>query len=154
MPNLRELNTGELLVVASLRLYAMPFRDPSRDHPDWRAGFVAAGIGPIAVPAFGALFRIVSRTNLYPLDIGCPHCRDLRRDEAKLLRLIALHHHGRQPEAATILREWLPSSAARMAAMPALGLAFALERGGMVLPLRETPPFHAPVSDRGLALVH
>ena len=155
MPALEGLNTGELLLVTSLRLYAMPFREPSRAHPDWRRGFVAAGIGAVAVPAFEALFGIVSRANRYPLDIGGPCCTGLHRDEAKFLRITALHQLGRYPEAGAGLREWLPPAAARMAAMPALGVAFALERGGLRLPLREVAvPFPPRVPDRGLALVH
>jgi hypothetical protein len=134
---LSELGTPELLLVTSLRLYALPFRTPHRHHLDWRGGFGAAGIGDVAVPNFAALFGIVSRTALRPLAIGCPHCRRLGFDESLYLRLIALKQRSRWQEAATILREWTPPAAARMAAMPVLGLAYALERGRLIVPLRE-----------------
>lgn len=149
-----ELTTGELLLVTSLRLYALPFREPHLVHPDWRGGFNAAGVGEVAVPAFAALFDVVSRVPLYPLEIGGPRCHRLHRDEAKFLHLIALKQRSRYPEANTILRQWVPAAAARLAAMPALGLAFALERRGLRLPLREIPlPFPSPLPDRGLGLV-
>jgi hypothetical protein len=155
MPSLAELTTGELLLVASLRLYAAPFRDPVGRHPDWRGGFIAAGIGSVAVPAFATLLGIVSRVPLYPLEIGCPHCRGLGRDEAKLLRMTALHQHGLLSAAAAILHEWLPPAAARMAGMPALGLAFALDRGGLRIPRRDAMSAAAawPLPDRGQDLV-
>jgi hypothetical protein len=45
-----ELRTAELLLVATLRLYALQCRDPAGDHPDWRDGFRAAAIAECAVP--------------------------------------------------------------------------------------------------------
>lgn len=151
---LADLCTGELLLVASLRLYAMPFRDPGGCHPDWRGGFHAAGIEQIAVPSFRALFDIVSRVPLRPLEIGCPHCLRLAGDEAAFLCMTALHQRGRIGEAAAILLDWLPPAATRMAAMPALSLAFALQRGGLFLPLRreQSSAWTSP-PDRGLGLL-
>jgi hypothetical protein len=155
MPSLAQLTTGELLLVASLRLYATPFHDRMGKHLGWRGGFIAAGIGPVAVPAFAALFGIVSRVPLYPLEIGCPHCQGLGRDEVKFLRMTALHQHGLLTAAAAILHKWLPPAAARMAGMPALGLAFALDRGGLRILRRDAmsaaPDW--PLPDRGQDLV-
>jgi hypothetical protein len=34
----------------AMRLWSLPLRDPGGQHPDWRPGFVAAGI--VRLPAF------------------------------------------------------------------------------------------------------
>ncbi len=40
---INELRTAELFVLAAVRLWAAPHRDPGKTHPDWRGSFVAAG---------------------------------------------------------------------------------------------------------------
>jgi hypothetical protein len=155
-----ELSAAELLLVATLRLYALQCRDPAGDHPDWRDGLRAAVIAECGVPAFNALFNIISVAALRPLDVRCPHCCFLGEDEANFLRLEGLMQRAQTEAAAAILASWLPNSAARMAMLPAQGLANAMLRGGLIIPMWNTKP-EAPqnnrlasaCADRGLALL-
>lgn len=155
--SLAELGTAELLVVASLRLWALPFKDPEGDYPDWRAGFAAAGIEDEGAPAFDIMFRIVLRSTKRPLDVRCPCCAELGRDEAWLLQLASLLQRERLEEAALVLAEWLPESALAMALLPAKGFADALSAGSLRIPLRHREAAgetsRSGYADRGLALV-
>jgi hypothetical protein len=151
---LAELGTAELLVVASLRLWALPFKYPRESHPDWRAGFCAAGIEDEGAPAFDILFRIVLQSAKRPLDVRCPCCAQLGKDEAWLLQLASLLQRERLEEAAGVLAEWLPPAALRMAMLPAKSFADALSAGRLRIPLRHaSAAARASYADRGLALV-
>ncbi len=151
---LATLNTAELLLVASLRLFALAHCDPD-GGPDWRGGLAASGAGRCAVPAFDALFGIVAAAAKRPLDVRCRHCPHLSRDEGRLLQTIGLLQHGRMFAARDVLSDWLPPAAVRLAILPAKGLASALMRArlfvpepgaGLEMPRRQT--------HRGSALVH
>jgi hypothetical protein len=156
---LAELATAELLAVATIRLWALPFKDPETSHPDWRAGLSAAGIEDEGVPAFDILFRIVIQASLRPLDVRCPRCARLGQDEAWLLQLVSLLQRDRLGEAAAVLEEWIPPAARRMAMLPAKGFADALSGAGLRIPLRHreaaaiAAPGSAAYADRGLTLV-
>jgi hypothetical protein len=152
------LRTAELLPVVTLRLFALPWCAPGEHHPDWRDGLSAAGIGETGVPAFHALFTLVATTPRRALDVRCRHCRRLGHDEGLLLRLISLLQSGWAPDASAILEDWLPPAAARMAMLPAHGLADAMKTKGLVVPLRHREAGNLPKAslgcrDRGLALV-
>jgi hypothetical protein len=155
-----ELGAAALLLVAALRLYAAQSRDPAGDHPDWRDGFRVAAIAECAIPALNALFKIISVAALRPLDVRCPHCRFLGEDEANFLRLEGLLQRAQTDAAAAILAGWLPNSAARMAMLPAQGLANAMVRGGFIVPMWKIKPevpqrdgLALACADRGLALL-
>jgi hypothetical protein len=155
-----ELAAAELLLVATLRLFAARCRDPAGNHPDWRNGFRAAAIAECAIPAFSALFNIISGAALRPLDVRCPHCRFLGEDEAHFLRLEGLLQGSQTGAAAAILAGWLTDSAARMAMLPAQGLANAMMRGGLIVPIRNRRPeaqqrdrLASVCTDPGLALL-
>jgi hypothetical protein len=110
------------LLVTSLRLWAAAWQDPEAGDPDWRGGFTAVGIDFCAVPAFDSLFEIVASSPLRPLDVRCPHCMQVGRDEARFLQLLSLLQRDRVEEAVAILAEWLPPAALRLALLPAEGL--------------------------------
>jgi hypothetical protein len=82
----------------------------------------AAGIEDEGAPAFDILFRIVLQSAKRPLDVRCPCCAHLGKDEAWLLQLASLLQRERLEEAAAVLGEWLPPSALRMALLPAKAL--------------------------------
>jgi hypothetical protein len=108
------LRTAELLPIVTLRLFALPWYEPSERHPDWRDGMRAARIGETGIPAFHALFTLVATTPRRALDVRCRHCRHLGHDEGLLLRLISLLQSGWAPGASAILEDWLLPTAARM----------------------------------------
>jgi hypothetical protein len=156
---LADLRTAELFVISSLRLWVLPHRDPTGVHPDWRGGFVAAGIDDFGAPAFDGLFQIVAATARRSLDVRCLRCARLGEDEGFLLQLLSLLQRERTEAASAILRDWLPSAAARLALLPAQGFARALMEGGLSIPVRHAEAASADYvgatgySDRGLALV-
>jgi hypothetical protein len=126
-----DLGTAELFVVTVLRLWADPV-----PLADWRSAFRAAGIAPGGAPAFGSLMWVVAGAARRALDVRERRCRGLGRDEGMLLRLISLLQHDRAVEAASVLAEWLPPAAVRLAAPEAGVLAVALARVGLIVPLR------------------
>jgi hypothetical protein len=133
-----ELRSAELLLAGAFRLYASERIDPKRRWPDWRQGFVAAGIAADGVPAFERLFEIVTAVPLRPLSVRCIHARFLAEDEGRLLQMVGQLQQGREEEAARLLEGWIPPAAVQLA-MPALrGLAFAMQGGGLSVPPRKS----------------
>lgn len=156
---LADLGTAELLLTTALRLWSLPHKDPLGRHPDWRPGFVAAGIDDDGIPAFEALFDLVAAAPRRPFDVRCLRCTVLGADEGRLLQLVSLLQHDRPGPAAGILADWLAPAGARMALLPARGLTGALQAGGLVVPLRHLHAValaelrRAGRADRGFALV-
>jgi hypothetical protein len=156
---LADLRTAELLLVAALRLWMAPYRDPGSAAADWRAGFEAGGIDADGMASFDGLFRIVATTPRRALDVRCPRCAALGRDEGWLLQLIGMLQHGRLTEGTGILGDWLPMAPVRAALPVALTLARSFAVGGLMLPLRHVDAamvsHRAPASaDRGMLLLH
>jgi len=143
----------------TLRYFAQQCRDPASISPGWRDGFHAAGIDDCGVPAFDGLFSIGAAAALHPLDVRCPRCRFLGKDERLFLQLVSFLQYRQIGEAGQILTGWLPPAAAQMAMLPALGLARALVRSRMIVPRRQTEETistrtASALGDHGLALVH
>jgi hypothetical protein len=111
------LQTAEMFLVATLRLWAAPHRNPTETHPHWHQGFEAAGLEDTGTSAFDAFFRIGAAAARRPLDVRCVRCAHLGEDEAWFLQLIGLLQRNRTREAEAILATWLPPTASR-AAMP------------------------------------
>lgn len=157
---LDQLRTAELLVVAVLRLWAAPLREPDRMHPHWQNGFLAADVGEDGLAAFDRLMRVVLATARHPLDLRCPHCPHLGEDEARLLDAVSLLQQRCHAEAAAIMDGWLPPSAARVAMPAAVALAVALGEAGLRLsghPQAAVAPVVGaivPRADRGILLTH
>jgi hypothetical protein len=155
---LTDLGTAELLLTATLRLFALPWRGGDGPHPDWQGGCVAAGIDGSGVAAFGSLFGIVVTVHLRPLDIREPPCRFLGSDEGFLLQLVSLMQYERPGDAQAILATWVPPAAVRMAMPPAHSLAAAMARRSLTVPLRHAEAAILPRvtrihADPGLVLV-
>jgi hypothetical protein len=156
---LTELQTSELFVVMSLRLWVSAYLDPTGAGGNWRSGFDAAGLDDAGRDAFDALLRTVAATALRALDVRCPRCRELGEDEGRLLQLLSLLQRGRRSGAAAILADWMPSAAARLALISAHGFATSLRDRGLNIPLRHSEaargarPSASACADRGLALV-
>jgi hypothetical protein len=129
------LGTAELLLTATLRLYAASHLGDMHG-PDWSGGLARSGAGCCAVPAFDALFGIVAVAARHPIDVRCRHCTSLSRDEGRFLQLVGLLQHGRTFDARDVLCGWLPPAAMRLAILPAKGLATSLARARLLVPLR------------------
>lgn len=151
-----ELRSAELFLAGAFRLYASARIDPKRRWPDWRQGFVAAGIAADGVPAFERLFEIVTAVPLRPLSVRCIHARFLAEDEGRLLQMVGLSQRGREEDAAALLEGWIPPAAVQLA-MPALrGLAFAMQGVGLSVPPRrsERQPWPSVWDESGAPTLH
>jgi hypothetical protein len=145
-----DLCTAELFLVTVLRLWAAG-HGGSIPPAEWPSAFRAAGIERGGAPAFGSLMWVVAGAARHPLDVRPRHCRGLGHDEGLLLRLISLMQRDRLVEASTILAEWLPTAAVRLAAREAGALAAALAQAGLIVPLRHA---EAAVVSRLAACAH
>lgn len=131
-----ELRTAELFLAQAFRLYASALIDPQRGWPDWRTGFVAAGIAADGVPAFERLFEIITAVPRRPLNVRCIHSHFLSDDEGRLLQMVGLLQRRRTEAAEALLADWIPAAAARLA-LPALqSLAYAMANVGLSVPPR------------------
>jgi hypothetical protein len=152
------LRTPELFVLAALRHWVAPHRDPGGAHGDWRGAFQAAAIEETGAPSFDAFCRILGAAAVAPLDVRCVKCARLGEDEAWLLQLVSLMQRDRVIEAAAILEHWLPRAAARIAFAHVGSFAAAMASARLVVPHR--PGVAAATSAVGqthrpaLALVH
>jgi hypothetical protein len=130
------LRTAESLIIVTLRLRVLRWREPGRNEPDWREGLKAGNLPSWAIKAFEGLFQIVVTTTRYPLDVRGLHCSRLGFDEGRFLQLVSFFQHYRTGQAEAMLEDWLPAVACRPAADSAASLACALQRAGLLLPLR------------------
>src|SRR5581483_6075138 len=137
-----DLQVAEMFLVATLRLWAAPHRDPAATHPHWRTGFSAGGLDDDGASAFDGLLRVIAIATRRPLDIRCVKCPRLGEDEASFLQLIGLIQRGCKVGADLILAEWLPPAAARTALSYAVIVAMALRGRDLVVPQR--PSLAAP----------
>jgi hypothetical protein len=154
---IEQLRTPELFVLAALRHWVAPHRDPAGTHGDWRGAFRAAAIEETGAPSFDSFCRILGTAALSPLDVRCVKCARLGEDEAWLLQLVSLMQRDRVIEAAAILEHWLPRAAARIAFAYVGSFAAAMAGAHLVVPHRPgleaasaMPQVHRPA----LALVH
>ena len=131
---LRELRTAELLLVATLRLYAVSRHGHAR--LDWCAGLRAAGLNGAPIEAFSDFFGAIRATERRKLDVGCPHCQVLGPDEGLFLQLIAALQRGRIQQAAAVLADWTASDTPARTLVPIRVFADALAQAGLIIPPR------------------
>lgn len=150
---LDELRTAELLLVATLRLFA---EDAWREWPrsDWQEGLVTAGVTPDGVEGLAELFLIIAVAPRRKLAIPCRHCRFLGPDEGRFLQLVGLLQRRHFDEAAAILSQWVVPGAARLALSPTGRLADGLARRGLIVPPRRWPAPSAGGGFAGSAWIH
>lgn len=154
---LSDLTTAETLLVATLRLFALPWQEPGGEHPDWRTGLRAGALPFWTATMFGSFFRVVVAATRRPLDVRCLHCLQLGYDEGRLLQVVSLLQHRRREEAQAVLESWLPPTACRFALPSAEGLARGLAQAALIIPPRHSlvpvlPPHQLQINP-GLALV-
>lgn len=154
------LRTPELFVLAALRHWVAPHRDPQGDYGDWSGAFRAAGIEESGAPSFDAFCHILGTAARTPLEVRCVKCARLGEDEGWLLQLVSLMQRDRVIEAAAILEHWLPRAAARIAFAHIGSFAAAMAGARLIVPHRPpatqlaTTELRATRSRPALALVH
>lgn len=156
---LSELLTPEIFVVLLIRLRVAAQFDPGSMPEDWRAGMQAAGIAREGADAFDLLMHLFGSVLHLPLDVRSLRCGGLGQGEALLLQTISLLQHDRFEAAESILSQWLPPGASRIAAQQAQRFGSALAATHLVIPMRHSQAAHLdlsrpPAYDRGAALIH
>lgn len=156
--SLAELNAAELLLAASMRLYTRS-RGGETDGLDWYESLLAAGVRPCGVVAFGILLEGILSSSASALDIRCPCCSDLGKDEGDLLQAIALLQRQRFGDAHAMLGRWFTPLEQSAMISPAAHVAFACAAAGVQVPLRlcdtaMVPYFDVSGSEAGISFVH
>ncbi len=129
-----DLTPGELFPLSVLRLWAAPHRDPNGTHADWREPFSLADLDHDTVADFDGFMRIVLATAARSLDIRCAHCPRLGMDEATFLLVVGSLQRMRPLRASTLLGQWMPATAARIALRYAGAFARAAADAGLWIP--------------------
>jgi|GEM_PF-954233 hypothetical protein len=135
-----ELGQAETLLLMTLRLWALPHRNPGKHYPDWRTGLLQIGAGTEACAAFDALTSLFLHYSERAMDIRCTCNTKLGDDEAWFLQVVALLHEYRFWEAQDILGDWLSAAVADMALMCAMHFAQCLKKAGVTVPLFSREP--------------
>lgn len=131
---LSELRTPEILLVATLRIFA---EGVWSQHPrDWSEGLVAADVSADGIEGLARLFDVIAVAPRRKLAVACMHCRILCPDEALFLQLIASLQRKNIDDAKMILQNWVAPAAVRAAIPYAQSLADGLARQGLLLPRR------------------
>ena len=131
---LTELRTPELLLVATLRIFAESAW--AHNSKDWSEGLVAANVSPEGVRGLIGLFDVIAVAPLRKLAVACIHCRVLCPDEGRFLQLIASLQRSDTDDATQVLLNWVAPAAARLALPHAQALADSLAQQGYLLPRR------------------
>lgn len=158
--SLRGLRTAELFLVLSVRLWVQAAVAPERAAGDWREGCRHAGIDEDGMEAFDNLFGIIAAAVDRGLEVHPFDCPRLGIDEAWLLAAVAEMQHRREAGFGCVLTNWLPPAARRSAYGPLLGVAAALARVRLIVPLQpheaDSPveEHRVPSPDPGYRLVH
>ncbi|HEY4250756.1 MAG TPA: hypothetical protein VGM87_06135 [Roseomonas sp.] len=139
-----DLGSGELFVVAALRAWVAPIRDPDGTHPDWQALFRMAGVAGEAAHAFDRLMGIVARSAIRLLDVRCCRCPGVGADEEAMLRIIGALQAGEALSAIEDLIDWLPQDALTPALQGAQRFATLTAAAGLRLPFTMSPAQSAP----------
>jgi hypothetical protein len=124
--SLKNLNTAELFVVSSLRLWMLPHYDQEHWYPDWRAGFARARIDSDGELGFHIFCEMLAAGRLEPLRVRALLCPRLGEDEAWPLRIVGLLQQDQLTGAQSILTQHCAASAGRLALAPARDFARAL----------------------------
>ena len=134
---LSELETAELFIISSLRLWFLARLDRERLYPCWRHGFARMGISCRGAWGFDQLCRILGTTAVRSLDIHQLQCPRIGDYEAGVVRALGFIQHDRLKAAQSALLDWCPASAVRVALEPVGALADALHERSLLIPMRE-----------------
>jgi hypothetical protein len=134
---LSELETTELFIISSLRLWFITRLDRERAYPCWRHGFARSGISCRGAWGFDQLCRILGTTAVRSLDIHRLECPRIAAYEAGVLRTLGFIQHNRPDAARFALLDWCPASVVRIALEPAGALADALQECSLLIPMRK-----------------
>lgn len=125
------LSTAEALIVTSFRLWAAPHMERDVSHSGWKTGLHVAGVAPYGLHAFDTLLWVTLASGSNPLDVRCHTCTELGRDEAHLLKMLAMCQAGTITDGVMPLNFWMPCFAAQAAFVHLQLFAVALCNAGL-----------------------
>jgi hypothetical protein len=137
---IQELGASERLMLMTLRLWAMPHRQPDKPVSDWRNGLYHCGAGDQACVAMEAFLNILLSYSERLMDVRCTCNTQLGFDEGCFLQILAFLQHDRHAEAQAILADWVPLPVQGMALICAIHLAESLRKAGVLVPLFQRQP--------------
>jgi len=133
------LDPAECLLLAALRWWLAAIRQ-AKDPLVWLRQTMAAAGAPDAAHSVDQLMRVVARTARRQVEIGCPCCLGLSRDERRLLHAASLAQAGETARAEEVLRAGMLSAVgAEFALGPLEGLGELLASAGFIFPRRSVP---------------
>lgn len=127
-----DLRFTEQFVVWSIRKWVEVMRTNDGEMSILQNAFVQAEIGD-AFEIFDYIMRGVTVSAKRMIEVRCVRCRAVSLDETIFLGMIEAGQQGDAINASMYLESWLPAAAARIAHLPLIHLAEAMDQAGMRL---------------------
>jgi hypothetical protein len=126
-------DSAEQTVLRAVRTWLRPHCDAYGKEESWRGVLVEAGLGADGIGQFDLLMGTLCRASRRTLDTRCRCASELAKDEAALLRTIALLQSTRSEAAVQLLNDWLPMPSVSGMLKSARWFAIALLDAGLRL---------------------
>lgn len=127
------LTRAETLLLWAIRAWVAGHRHGIAVIANLRTTFRNEG-APAAAEAVDDLMGFIGDSAGRTIQVNCPRCRQVTKDERLLLDIVALHQQGDALWAPFLARVILTPMAARVSGPPFAALAEALRDGGILLP--------------------
>lgn len=127
-----ELRFAEQFVVWSIRKWVDVMRTEERELGVLRDAFTQAGIGSV-FEAFDHMMHIFTVSAKRTIEVRCVGCREVSLDETNFLSMVEAGQQGDAVNANMYLESWVPTAAARIAHLPLIDLAQAMDQAGLQL---------------------
>jgi hypothetical protein len=128
-----DLELAEHVLLLAIRWWVAAFRNGEDPISRLRPGLESAGAADVA-PSVDGLMTVVARAVVRPVDIHCPGCPRLSRDEAHLLQAASLMQAGDRRLTEKVLRTTLLSAqGVEFALGPLEGIGVLLARARLLL---------------------
>ena len=141
------LDAAERLLLGAIRWRVAAFRRAEDPLPQLCADLAATGAEDAAF-SVDTLTGVVARTARRTIDIHCPHCPNLSKDEQGLLHAASLTQAGDSELAERVLRTaLLTAQGAELALMPIEGLGHVFAMAGLLFRSRSPLRDHCDVEN-------
>ena len=139
------LDPAECVLLVAIRWWVADIKEGNDPHPRLRRGMEIAG-APDAAYSVDHFMRVLARTARRQIDVFCPHCPRLSRDEQCLLHAASLLQTNEAPRAEAALRaDMLTGEGAEFAVGPLEGLGELFAEADLRF-RRRAPPADADVA--------
>ena len=135
----RELPFGEQFLLWAIRLWVKSQKRKGDANATLYEGFRLAGLeeGYLIIDE---MLTVVGTATTRSIDVRCPPCPGISRDEHTFIGLIAALQQPDVPAGARLLGCWLAPSNVRLALIPAMRLAHLMAGRGFALRPRQIAP--------------